>query len=55
MKPNDDPEKERDRPRNSHINDNCTIVEAFIREGCCIKVREVSEMFLLTGCLLLKN
>lgn len=40
----DDPEKNRGRPRTSHTDENCSIVEGLIREDRRIKVREIEEM-----------
>jgi hypothetical protein len=40
MAHNDDPEERRGRPRTSHTEDNCVIVEGLIREDRRVKVRE---------------
>ncbi|KAF2899005.1 hypothetical protein ILUMI_07172 [Ignelater luminosus] len=41
---NDDSEKKRGRPRTSHTDDNCTIVERLIREDRRITVCEIAAM-----------
>jgi hypothetical protein len=39
---NDDPEKCWGRPRTSHTDENCVVVECLIREHGAVKVRERS-------------
>jgi hypothetical protein len=39
---NDDPEKHRSRPWTSYSEEDCVIVEALIREGRKVKVREIA-------------
>jgi hypothetical protein len=41
---NDDPQKHRGRPRTSHTDENCVIVEGLIREDRRVKVGEIAEV-----------
>jgi hypothetical protein len=41
---NDDPRKHRGRPRISHTEENCVIVEGLIRKDRRVKVREIAEV-----------
>jgi hypothetical protein len=41
MKLNDDPGKDRGRPRTSHTDENCVIVKGLIKEDRTVKVRKM--------------
>jgi hypothetical protein len=41
---NDDPQKHKGRPRTSHTDENCVIVDGLIRENRRVKVHEVAEV-----------
>lgn len=46
MNLNDDPEENRGRPRTSHTDENCLIVEGLFKEDCRTKVCKISKVFL---------